>query len=124
MAYASLEKKREYHRQYVKSPQYKKWRTKWRRTEAGKKYRLRATKKRAERNKLWVDALKLLIGCQDCGFNKWPEALDFDHHDPQTKLRNIAAMLTLSPSKIAAEIMKCTVRCANCHRHKTWRNNE
>ena len=32
-----------------------------------------------------LDALKLRTGCVDCGFNLWPEALEFDHIDPQTK---------------------------------------
>lgn len=34
-----------------------------------------------------LDALKLEAGCVDCGYNKHPAALHFDHRDPETKLK-------------------------------------
>lgn len=57
--------------------------------------------------------------CVDCGFDK-PAALDFDH--VRGKKRNIVSALVntgYSVKTIRAEIAKCDVRCANCHRLKT-----
>jgi hypothetical protein len=46
--------------------------------------------------------------------------LDFDHRDPADKKRDvnwIAARRTWA--HVLAEIAKCEVRCANCHRLRT-----
>jgi len=68
----------------------------------------------------WIDEYKLTLGgCVDCGFNKWPEALDFDHIDPKTKSFIISKEATsISKEKLLMEIAKCELRCSNCHRHK------
>lgn len=56
--------------------------------------------------------------CIDCGEND-PDVLDFDHR--YNKDFSISHALTrgYSVTRIAAEISKCDVRCANCHRIKT-----
>jgi hypothetical protein len=47
--------------------------------------------------------------------------LEFDHIDRKTKRDNIAQMITQREwPVILAEIEKCQVMCANCHRRKTW----
>ena len=49
--------------------------------------------------------------------------MDFDHRDPSTKLFNLMtgrAML-MSDQKLMAEVAKCDVVCANCHRIRTKR---
>lgn len=53
--------------------------------------------------------------CVDCG-NTNILCLQFDHIN-KDKMANISEMLTqgLSWEKIANEIAKCDVRCANCH---------
>lgn len=59
-------------------------------------------------------------GCVDCGYDN-PVALDFDHRDPFAKkfcLSNRVAFQA-SPEELIAEIDKCDVRCANCHRIRT-----
>jgi hypothetical protein len=60
--------------------------------------------------------------CVDCG-ETHPVVLDFDHIDPATKRMEIGRMLLLPWSwrTIQAEIAKCAVRCANCHRRRTAR---
>lgn len=56
--------------------------------------------------------------CIDCGISDI-RVLDFDHVR-EAKLANIASLLRYSSwSHIEAEIAKCEVRCANCHRIKT-----
>lgn len=56
--------------------------------------------------------------CVDCG-NVDMRVLEFDHVYGK-KLGNISRMLESSPWEvIEAEIAKCEVRCANCHRIKT-----
>lgn len=69
----------------------------------------------------WVDDLKIKAGCVDCGYDKYPEALDFDHIDHTNKVNAISQMiLGLKPKDdILAEIQKCVVVCSNCHRHRT-----
>lgn len=67
-----------------------------------------------------VDAIKLEAGCVDCGYAEHPEALDFDHVRGE-KVEHVAMMVVhhAPMSRILAEIAKCEVRCANCHRVKT-----
>jgi hypothetical protein len=77
-----------------------------------------------ERNKLRYDRInriKLDKGCIDCGYSEHAEALDFDHRDPSLKVADIAAMLNCTWAAIMAELAKCDVRCAICHRVKTHR---
>jgi len=59
--------------------------------------------------------------CADCG-EKDPLVLDFDHVDPKSKFKSVAKMLSGHYSWISVlkEIDKCEVRCANCHRRKTY----
>ena len=58
--------------------------------------------------------------CVDCG-EADPIVLEFDHRDESTKLMSINRMRTMRYSweAILAEIEKCDVRCANCHRRRT-----
>lgn len=59
--------------------------------------------------------------CLDCGESD-PVVLDFDHVRG-VKVCNISAMVTQKATlkRIAEEIEKCEVRCANCHRRATAR---
>lgn len=59
--------------------------------------------------------------CVDCG-EPDPVVLDFDHRVPGEKSFNICVRrLDTGWDKIKAEIDKCDVRCANCHRRRTAR---
>ncbi len=68
-----------------------------------------------ERN--FVERWKLAAGCIDCGYNKHPAALDFDHVQG-TKIETVSYMVACQRAlrTILKEIVKCVVRCANCHR--------
>jgi hypothetical protein len=58
--------------------------------------------------------------CVDCGVAD-PLLLDFDHVDPATKRKTIHKLVRQAYSwqAVEAEIEKCRVRCANCHRRRT-----
>jgi hypothetical protein len=56
--------------------------------------------------------------CVDCGETD-PLVLEFDHQ--RDKLADVSALVAAGHTweKIYAEIQKCDVRCANCHRRRT-----
>jgi len=65
--------------------------------------------------------LDYLVGqsCVDCG-EADPVVLEFDHRDGVEKEAEIASLIVARQwAKIATEIAKCDVRCANCHRRRT-----
>jgi len=55
--------------------------------------------------------------CVDCG-EKDLVVLDFDHVRG-TKRNKVTALILASFEALKAEIAKCEVRCANCHRRRT-----
>src|SRR5215471_16506191 len=59
--------------------------------------------------------------CMDCGGSFPPYVMDFDHRDPATKIGPVSRLLYqgLGWSKIVAEVAKCDLGCANCHRIRT-----
>jgi hypothetical protein len=59
--------------------------------------------------------------CVDCGESD-PDVLDFDHL--RDKRANVSRLVHVAVSwgAVLAEIAKCEVRCANCHRRRTARN--
>ena len=69
-----------------------------------------------------INALKLEQGCVDCGYRAHPQALEFDHRDPKAKLFNISEK-NYSWDRMLKEIAKCDIRCANCHRVRTFTIN-
>ena len=77
---------------------------------------------RREINRNVLNAIKVAAGCEMCGYNANPVALQFDHIDPETKFRNKngklvhpSDMVGYSQAIILAEVAKCRVLCANCH---------
>jgi hypothetical protein len=78
---------------------------------------LRSRERFAER-KSAISSWKLEHGCMDCGYDKIPEALEFDHTSDD-KLGNIANLCQGALETAIAEMEKCDVVCANCHRERT-----
>jgi hypothetical protein len=77
----------------------------------------------AHRRGRWVQLLWEYLErhpCVDCGV-KDARVLEFDHRDPLTKLESVSlvARQGIAWQRIEAEIAKCDVRCANCHRRRT-----
>lgn len=60
--------------------------------------------------------------CVDCGEGD-PVVLEFDHRDGADKKFNLgeAMKMAFGVKTVLAEIAKCDVRCANCHRRRTYR---
>lgn len=61
--------------------------------------------------------------CAECGNSYPPYVMDFDHRDSTTKRGHISdPKIRFSKlEKLLAEIKKCDVVCANCHRERTAR---
>jgi len=59
--------------------------------------------------------------CLDCG-ERDPIVLDFDHRERAVKFKSINMMMSghYSWDSVLKEIGKCDIRCANCHRRKTY----
>lgn len=68
--------------------------------------------------------------CIDCGETDYL-VLEYDHRDSSDKFKAVSDIIrgSYSLERVKAEIAKCDVRCANCHRRKTakqlnWYNFE
>lgn len=58
--------------------------------------------------------------CTDCG-KKYPSyVMDFDHRNPEEKLYDTSRLLRYGWEALYAELAKCDVVCANCHRLRTF----
>jgi hypothetical protein len=75
------------------------------------------TKKYRKYRHRLVNKYKTLLGCSKCGYKENAVALDL-HHSSDDKKHNVSLLVTecRSIKTIKAEIRKCTVFCANCHR--------
>jgi hypothetical protein len=55
--------------------------------------------------------------CEQCGYGRRIDAFDFHHRDPAEKDFTMSdGGLTRSWEKVKAELDKCALLCANCHR--------
>ncbi len=81
-----------------------------------KKYLIAAVQKR--RKKIRKLAIKYKGGkCQICGYDRCNEAMEFHHYKKGEKDFGISQKgYTRSWSKVASELDKCIMLCANCHR--------
>ena len=68
----------------------------------------------------YISNLKASTPCKDCGVSYPPFVMEFDHRGGETKLNNVSRLTHYgSRKKIDAEIAKCDIVCANCHRIRT-----
>lgn len=76
---------------------------------------------RRARNRAVVEAYLAIHPCVDCGISD-PLVMEFDHVRG-TKIREVSLLVRegATLARLRAEIAKCAVRCANCHRRKTAR---
>ena len=72
-------------------------------------------------NRQWIYDVKTAAGCLDCGWNEWPEALEFDHIPSRgPKLFNIGCSANKPKAVLEAEMAKCDIVCIHCHRDRTY----
>jgi hypothetical protein len=65
--------------------------------------------------------------CADCGIQYPYYVMEYDHREGEKKLCNVSALHArrrISMRKLLAEISKCDVVCANCHRERTFRRKQ
>ena len=81
-------------------------------------------KKQRIRNRAFVNQIKELSHCVDCG-EQDPLVLDFDHIKGD-KIAPVSDMVYRSycVESIQKEIDKCEVRCSNCHRKVTHKRRK
>jgi hypothetical protein len=84
-----------------------------------------ARQKRAPRQE-YVDAIKRQSGCIDCGLHpEYTQVLEFDHRPDEVKLFHVSdRMASGTFDDLKAEIAKCDIVCANCHRIRTVVKNQ
>lgn len=96
--------------------------------ERNTEYYVKKAEKRNIREKIkqinYVGNYLLKHPCLDCG-EKDIVVLEFDHKDKSVKSDEVSNLIKRKfPLRtIKEEIEKCEVRCANCHRRKTAREN-
>ncbi len=74
-------------------------------------------KQREDKRRRKLDAIYYLGGkCHTCGCMFHPACFEFHHKDPTTKDRDPSKMLSWSKERLYAELDKCILLCANCHR--------
>lgn len=63
--------------------------------------------------------------CKDCSREFHPCAMDFDHREGEIKLADVATLANnqASTKRLLAEIAKCDLLCAVCHRIRTFNRN-
>lgn len=86
----------------------------YRRMTCSKCYTAAGTEKIRDRRKK-LDEYKQTLACAGCGTTDH-RVLEFHHRDPSEKELEVSLMLNWSWKKMMAEVHKCDVLCANCHR--------
>lgn len=88
----------------------------YRRNYCHKCYYIRVNKKKYAELKKWYYEYKQTVKCYDCGYDRYPRALEF-HHTHENKKANVSDMIGDLHSKetIMKEINKCIVLCVRCH---------
>lgn len=98
-------------------------RRRWEQSPQGKAADRRKKHEKRLEIKAAINALKARP-CMDCGQTFDPVCMDFDHRDPSTKRKSVAWMIAHGMNAVLAEIEKCDLVCANCHRLRTHRSRD
>jgi hypothetical protein len=59
------------------------------------------------------------VPCVDCGGSFPWYCMDFDHRPGEVKSFGVSGLYWKSSGAVRAEIAKCDIVCANCHRIRT-----
>jgi hypothetical protein len=80
-----------------------------------------STQKYQRSRREFINKIKIEKGCAKCGYAVHPAALDFNHISG-VKLFSVSQDPKIALVKLLAEIDKCEILCANCHRIYTYEN--
>ncbi len=109
MAYKDIEKERAAKRRY-----YERNRDVYRAKNRRKKDKLRAILRDCKAKP-----------CADCGGEFPFYVMDFDHRVTEEKISSVSNLVPwMNIERLLAEIAKCDVVCANCHRVTTYLRNQ
>jgi hypothetical protein len=112
MGYADPAKQRAYNKKYQREHYLR-----------NKAYYLAKASRHHARAKALIRDAKTNKPCADCGKSYPYYVMDFDHRPSETKCRELNKSHLFGVRKAAAEIAKCDVVCANCHRIRTWQRS-
>lgn len=109
MPHADPVARREYHRGYMKQRYHS--------DPDARERQIVASNTNRTRHREWLKTLKIGLSCIRCGEDD-PVCLDFHHREPDEKEFSIslASQQGWGRARVLAEIAKCDVLCANCHR--------
>lgn len=93
----------------------------WLHTESGKASKAASSRKTREATRRIIVAAKD-CPCSDCGVRYPYYVMDFDHREG--KKFQIGSRGTRTIGMMLAEIAKCDVVCANCHREREHQRRE
>jgi hypothetical protein len=101
----------------------KPFRKKWYEGDAHERHLQQVRDRKQEVRKVartYVLAYLMTNPCTECGEDD-PRVLEFHHRDEEEKYMDVSQLVAggYSIGTIQAEINKCDVLCANCHRKKT-----
>lgn len=68
----------------------------------------------------FLDTVKA-VPCMDCGKRYPTYCMDLDHRVASNKVADVATLVSNSWKKLRAEVLKCDVVCAICHRIRTYK---
>lgn len=76
--------------------------------------------RRKVRARAWLKEYLRANPCVDCG-EADIRVLEFDHRNPADKVANVGRLAAdgFGVKSLIREVLKCEVRCANCHRIRT-----
>lgn len=69
-----------------------------------------------DQRRQWLQETKVRAGCARCGYNTHPEALDYHCIRGEKAFTLSLASASRSWEALQAEVAKCEILCANCHR--------
>lgn len=125
MPYKNIEdRKKNARKRYHENPKVRAKQKEWEANNIARLrlYRNNYYKNRRAENQIWLENIKLQRGCENptCSwtgsFHPWQ--LDFHHTNPQNKKKSVSCLV--SKTAMEAEIAKCVLLCANCHRFVTY----
>ncbi len=93
----------------------------YRRPHCHKCWYFKTTKPKRDAIVHWYKEIKLSLSCECCGYDRIPQAIEFHHVDPSTKVANVSDMVynDYSIKTILKEIRKCVALCVLCHAEET-----